>query len=162
MQRESTWRQESIWRNEILFDALRFYLTQWESMQLKTIWRNESLFDAMRVYLMQWESTWRHESLFDAMRVYLTQWDYLTQRESTWRHESIWLAEKISLKRGDRYEEVARYMRVKLSFLTLKATLFCLRGSRSCTPLRFSEDAMRVYLTQWESIWRNERTLYNL
>ena len=50
------------------------------------------------------------------------------------------LAKKISLKRGDRYEEVVRYMRVKLSFLALKATLLCLRGSRSCTPLRFSDD----------------------
>ena len=50
------------------------------------------------------------------------------------------LAEKISLKRGDRYEEVVRYMRVKLSFLALKATLLCLRGSRSSTPLRFSDD----------------------
>merc|ERR1711973_215798 len=50
------------------------------------------------------------------------------------------LAEKISLKRGDRYEEVVGYMRVKLSCLALKATLLCLRGSRSCTPLRFSDD----------------------
>ena len=40
------------------------------------------------------------------------------------------LAEKISKKRGDRYEEVVRYLRVKFSFLALKATLLCLRGSR--------------------------------
>ena len=41
------------------------------------------------------------------------------------------LAEKFSQKRGERYEEVMRYMRVKLSFLALKSTLMCLRGSRS-------------------------------
>ena len=41
------------------------------------------------------------------------------------------LAEKISTKQGERYEEVLRYMRVKLSFLALKSTLLCLRGSRS-------------------------------
>jgi hypothetical protein len=41
------------------------------------------------------------------------------------------LAEKISLKRGDRYEEVMRYLRVKFTYLALKATLLCLRGSRS-------------------------------
>ena len=41
------------------------------------------------------------------------------------------LAEKISQKRGDRYEEIMRYLRVKFSFLALKATLVCLRGTRS-------------------------------
>ena len=41
------------------------------------------------------------------------------------------LAEKISLKQGERYEEVMRYLRVKLSSLALKSTLLCLRGSRS-------------------------------
>ena len=41
------------------------------------------------------------------------------------------LAEKFSEKRGERYEEVMRYLRVKLSFLALKSTLLCLRGSRS-------------------------------
>ena len=40
------------------------------------------------------------------------------------------LAEKISAKRGERYEEVMRFLRVKFSFLALKATLLCLRGSR--------------------------------
>ena len=39
------------------------------------------------------------------------------------------LAEKISAKRGERYEEVMRFLRVKFSFLALKATLLCLRGS---------------------------------
>ena len=43
------------------------------------------------------------------------------------------LAEKISIKRGERYEDIMRYLRVKLSYLALKSTLLCLRGSRSHT-----------------------------
>ena len=43
------------------------------------------------------------------------------------------LAEKISNKRGDRYQDIMRYLRVKFSFLALKATLLCLRGARSHT-----------------------------
>ena len=35
------------------------------------------------------------------------------------------LSEKISIKRGERYEEIMRFLRVKLSFLALKATLLC-------------------------------------
>ena len=41
------------------------------------------------------------------------------------------LAEKISIKKNERYSEIMRYLRVKLSFLALKSTLLCLRGSRS-------------------------------
>ena len=41
------------------------------------------------------------------------------------------LAEKISQKQGERYEVIVRFLRVKLSFLALKSTLLCLRGSRS-------------------------------
>ena len=41
------------------------------------------------------------------------------------------LAEKISTKNGDRYDEVMRYIKVKTSFLVLKGTLMCLRGSRT-------------------------------
>ena len=41
------------------------------------------------------------------------------------------LAEKMSVKQGERYEVIMRYLRVKLSFLALKSTLLCLRGSRS-------------------------------
>ena len=44
------------------------------------------------------------------------------------------LAEKISNKKGERYDDVMRYMRTKISFLALKATLLCLRGSRSIVP----------------------------
>ena len=43
------------------------------------------------------------------------------------------LAEKLSRKRGDTYQDIMRYLRVKFSFLALKATLLCLRGSRSHT-----------------------------
>ena len=43
------------------------------------------------------------------------------------------LAEKLSNKQGERYEVVMSYLRVKLSFLALKSTLLCLRGSRSHT-----------------------------
>ena len=41
------------------------------------------------------------------------------------------LAAKISLKNGDRYDDVMRYLRVKISFLIQRAMLLCLRGSRS-------------------------------
>ena len=41
------------------------------------------------------------------------------------------LAEKMSVKSGEKYEDIMRYMRVKISFLVLKATLLCLRGSRT-------------------------------
>ena len=41
------------------------------------------------------------------------------------------LAEKISLKRDERYEDVMRYLRIRFSYLAIKATLLCLRGSRT-------------------------------
>ena len=41
------------------------------------------------------------------------------------------LAEKMSVKSGEKYEDIMRYIRVKISFLVLKATLLCLRGSRT-------------------------------
>ena len=41
------------------------------------------------------------------------------------------LAEKISLKRDERYEDVMRYLRIKFSYLAIKATLLCVRGSRT-------------------------------
>ena len=41
------------------------------------------------------------------------------------------LAEKISVKQNEKYEDIIRYLRVKFSYLALKATLLCLRGSRS-------------------------------
>ena len=50
------------------------------------------------------------------------------------------LAEKISTKRGERYDDIMRLLRVKLSYLALKATLLCLRGSRSHFKSNFSDD----------------------
>ena len=41
------------------------------------------------------------------------------------------LAEKLAVKKNERYEEVMRYLRVKFSFLAVKSTLLCLRGSRT-------------------------------
>ena len=41
------------------------------------------------------------------------------------------LAEKLSDKTKEKYSDVVRYLRVKFSFLALKSTLLCLRGSRS-------------------------------
>ena len=41
------------------------------------------------------------------------------------------LAEKIAVKIGEKYEDVTRLIRTKLSFLVLKAALLCLRGSRT-------------------------------
>ena len=41
------------------------------------------------------------------------------------------LAEKIASKKGENYSDVMCFLRVKLSFLALKSTLLCLRGSRS-------------------------------
>ena len=41
------------------------------------------------------------------------------------------LANKIATKTGERYDDVTRLIRVKLSFLVLRASLLCLRGSRT-------------------------------
>ena len=40
-------------------------------------------------------------------------------------------AEKIANKTGEKYEDVKRIIRVKTSFIVLRAALLCLRGSRS-------------------------------
>ena len=41
------------------------------------------------------------------------------------------LAEKLAVKKEEKYEEVIRYIRVKMSFLALKSALLCLRGTRA-------------------------------
>ena len=41
------------------------------------------------------------------------------------------LAEKLSKKRNERYDDAVRFLRIKFSFLALKSTLLCIRGSRS-------------------------------
>ena len=43
---------------------------------------------------------------------------------------SLSLKKKIASKKGERYDEVMRYIRVKLSFLVQRAALLCLRGTR--------------------------------
>ena len=48
--------------------------------------------------------------------------------ECTKFHKS--LAEKLCEKKDERYDVIMRYLRVKISFQSLKATLLCLRGSR--------------------------------
>ena len=40
------------------------------------------------------------------------------------------LAQKLSKKKGEHYADIMRYIRIKLSFLVLKASLLCLRGTR--------------------------------
>ena len=51
------------------------------------------------------------------------------------------LAAKLSEKKGEKYEDVMRYLRLKLSFLALKSTLLCVRGSRSTfKKIEVSED----------------------
>ena len=41
------------------------------------------------------------------------------------------LAEKLSVKKEENYQDVIRYIRVKMSFLALKSALLCLRGTRA-------------------------------
>ena len=41
------------------------------------------------------------------------------------------LADRIALKSGDRYETVLSWIRCKISFIVLRASLLCIRGSRS-------------------------------
>ena len=51
------------------------------------------------------------------------------------------LAEKLSEKKGEKYQDIMRYLRVKLSFLSVRSTLLCLRGSRSTFKnIEHSED----------------------
>ncbi len=49
------------------------------------------------------------------------------------------LAGKIAEKTGEKYEEVTRMIRVKLSFMLMKSALMCVRGSRSMYK-KVSED----------------------
>ena len=49
------------------------------------------------------------------------------------------LAEKLSVKSGDRYEDITRLIRVKLSFIVLKSALLCIRGSRAMSNNNLSK-----------------------
>ena len=52
-----------------------------------------------------------------------------------WSIYHKYLAEKISEKKDEHYNDVMRYLRVKFSFLAIKSTLLCLRGSRTLTKV---------------------------
>ena len=62
------------------------------------------------------------------------------------------LAQKISTKSGERYEDITRLIRIKTSFLVLRAALKCLRGSRivysrnseGCGDFAFTLDELRL------------------
>ena len=41
------------------------------------------------------------------------------------------LAEKLATKSGERYSDVMNYIRCKLSFMCVRSSLLCLRGSRT-------------------------------
>jgi hypothetical protein len=64
------------------------------------------------------------------------------------------LAEKISLKTGERYDDVTRLVRVKTSFLVLRASLLCLRGSRTLFNNSNGEKCEDFALTLNEIGWR--------
>ena len=49
--------------------------------------------------------------------------------EATQFHKT--LAQKIAEKTGERYDDVTRLMRIKISFLVLRASMLCIRGSRT-------------------------------
>ena len=51
------------------------------------------------------------------------------------------LAEKIATKKGEKYNEVIRFIRIKLSFLVLKSALVCMRGTRSINQNMQVDDA---------------------
>ena len=72
-------------------------------------------------------------------------------RECEKFHKS--LAEKLAIKKGEKYEDVMRFIRVKLSFLVLKASLLCLRGTRVKTAKATHENEDFKYLLNELSAW---------
>ena len=46
------------------------------------------------------------------------------------------LAEKLSIKKNERYSETIQYIRVKLSYMALRSSLLCIRGSRSIKQVK--------------------------
>ena len=60
------------------------------------------------------------------------------------------LAQKISQKSGERYEDITRLIRVKISFLVLRASLLCLRGSRTLSNNNNAENCEDYALTLHE------------
>ena len=68
--------------------------------------------------------------------------------ETTQYHKA--LAQKISQKSGERYEDITRLIRVKISFLVLRASLLCLRGSRTLSNNNNAENCEDYALTLHE------------
>ncbi len=58
------------------------------------------------------------------------------------------LAEKISKKQGEKYEDTMQYIRMKVSFTVLRATLLCLRGSRTNKRRTIEEDDFSLSLNE--------------
>ena len=58
--------------------------------------------------------------------VYSTSGGLGNECQTFYRH----LANKIATKTSDKYEKVLNWIRCRLSFMVVKAALFCLRGSR--------------------------------
>ena len=58
------------------------------------------------------------------------------------------LAEKISERKDEQYSEIMRYLRVKFSFLALKSTLLCLRGSRSVSKTQVVDTDFSLTLNE--------------
>jgi hypothetical protein len=54
------------------------------------------------------------------------------------------LADMISLKNGERYERILSIIRCKLSFLILKSSLMCIRGSRSYNKCNTNFDDFEI------------------
>ena len=54
------------------------------------------------------------------------------------------LADMISLKNGERYERILSITRCKLSFLILKSSLMCIRGSRSYNKCSTNFDGFEI------------------
>ena len=43
------------------------------------------------------------------------------------------LAQKLAEKSGEKYDDIIKYIRVKVSLLSLRSSLLCVRGTRKCT-----------------------------
>ena len=89
--------------------------------------------------------------------------------------QSSCAAEKISTKKDQRYDTIMRYLRVKLSFLSLslKSTFLCLRGTHrgkgnlgSREDIRFTLDELGLWVIvrnmNFLHSWENIGTLWKL
>ena len=60
------------------------------------------------------------------------------------------IAERLAIKTGERYEKVISTIRCKLSFLTLKSVLMCVRGSRTHNLKTIDNFVLVSYLARIE------------